>query len=63
MPSDIPPRYLTIADDKDKLEAMVSSLRLARNKQELNDLALIYVLDLSYSRADICLAMKIVERT
>jgi hypothetical protein len=49
------------AQDAAKYDAMVKLLVNATSKEELERMALLYIVDRSYPRADICLAIKAVE--
>ncbi len=54
-------RYKAGAKDEDALIRMVTVCGAAENQKELNAAATMYILDMSYERSDICLAMKIIE--
>lgn len=47
--------------DREKFDAMMKGLSVADSKRELSKMSLMYVLDLSYPRADICLAIHDIE--
>ena len=54
-------RHRAQAQDKEKYDRMVRLLNWANSKAELEDLVLLYITDMNYPRADICLAIKAVE--
>jgi hypothetical protein len=47
---------------QEKHDCMVKVLSKATSKEEMESIAMMYILDTSYPRADICRAMKTVER-
>jgi hypothetical protein len=54
-------RYMPQAKDEWRTKQMVTFLRKAENKEEMEKIAGLFVFDMTYDRGDICLAMKIVE--
>lgn len=54
-------RHRAQAQDKTKYDRMVKLLGNAESKEELESMATLYIMDMSYPRADICLAIKAVE--
>lgn len=48
-------------ENEKQYERMVTAFSVADSKELMEKFALLYVMDRSYSRADICLAMKAVE--
>jgi hypothetical protein len=55
-------RYMPAAKDQDKTEQMITMFRVAESKDELEQITLLFLFDMSYDRGDICLAIGIVER-
>ena len=49
------------AESPEKYDRMVKLLGNAGSKGELEQMATLYIMDMSYPRADICLALKSVE--
>lgn len=49
------------ATNKDKFDGMLKVLSNATSKDELEKMSMLYVLDMSYPREDICLALKTIE--
>lgn len=54
--------YRDQAQNKDQYDDMVTVLSNAKSKEELDKIAMLYVLDMNYSRGDICLALNTIER-
>lgn len=50
------------AQDHEKYDRMVKLLGNAATKEDMEQAALLFIMDLSYPRADIVLAIKAVER-
>jgi hypothetical protein len=54
-------RDLPQAKDKEKYKGMVTLFSMAQDKEQLKGLSMWFIMDLSYERADICLALHTVE--
>lgn len=54
-------RDLPQAKNTENYIRMVKAFSYTDSKEQLNSLAVFYVLDMSYDRADICLALHTVE--
>jgi hypothetical protein len=54
-------RYSPQAKDYGRYAQMIIIFRNAESKEELNNLSILYIMDMSFERADICLALKTVE--
>ena len=60
--SELYERAVLRAQDKDGFEQMVKFFRNSQTHSDLERAALLFVFDMSYFRADICLAVTVVER-
>ncbi len=54
-------QILSTAKDREAVVRMVNVFRRSDTKKMMEDMALLYILDLRYERGDICIAMKIIE--
>lgn len=52
---------LTTAKSREDVIRMANVFRRSDTKKMMEDMAMLYILDLRYERGDICIAMKIVE--
>ncbi len=52
---------LTTAKSREDAIRMANVFRRSDTKKMMEDMAMLYILDLRYDRGDICIAMKIVE--
>ena len=54
-------RYRKEAQDLEKYDQMVTLLSNAQSKEELEGMAVLYIMDMNFPRPDICLALKAIE--
>lgn len=59
VPSDDPRAF---AQDPEKLDRMLKAFEVAENSDELNQLSMLYVFDMSYDRGDVLLAVKLTKQ-
>ena len=50
------------AEQPEKYDRMIKLLSAAETKEDMERVAVLYIMDMSYPRADIALAVKAVER-
>lgn len=53
---------MTEPTNKEKYDRMVKLLSQADSKAELESMSMLYVMDMSFPREDICLALKTIEQ-
>ena len=54
-------RYVRNAKNPWKFTQMVKIMRMAQDEDDLKNISITFIVDLSFERADICLALKCVE--